>query len=189
MKPTELLSREHRHIEGALEVLEVLAAQASRGELDVPCARDCLHFLRRYADEAHHGKEEDLLFPYLERKGFSIDAGPTAVMRAEHDEGRSHVRQMARMLGEGTMSSSDRMAAFSRHAEAFVLLLRQHITKEDTCLWSMANAVLSEDDERRLLEAFETFESDTFPDGELVELEDTVTGLRERVGLLRAAHA
>lgn len=181
--PTEILSREHRMIEQGLEVLDVLATQGEKGELDVACAKDLMHFIRRYGDTCHHGKEEDLLFPHLESRGFAPDAGPTAVMRGEHDEGRAHVRHMTAMLAESPVTASERQLSFARHARLFTSMLRHHIVKEDTCLWSMVNAVLTQEDATTLVEAMEAYESDEFPDGEIEQLESLVVGLRRRVGL------
>ena len=71
MKPTEILSNEHRVIEQVLAALEAIVRDAkSAARLDEPSARDAVAFFRNFADRCHHGKEEVHLFPALEAKGF-----------------------------------------------------------------------------------------------------------------------
>jgi hemerythrin-like domain-containing protein len=37
----------------------------------------------------HHGKEEEILFPLLEKKGIPADGGPLGVMLMEHGRARA----------------------------------------------------------------------------------------------------
>jgi hemerythrin-like domain-containing protein len=99
-------------------------------------------FLREYADSLHHGKEEDLLFPALEATGIPTEAGPTVVMRMEHEEGRALVRRMRELA---TSEPFDR-AAIVEPALQFVGLLRAHIAKEDHILYPMAQRMMRESD-------------------------------------------
>ena len=138
--PTDLLYAEHRIIETVLHVVDGLARRARAGEdIDLGDARDAIDFIASFADRCHHGKEEAELFPAMERCGLPRDVGPTAVMRAEHDEGRAHVRAM-RTAAQATPFDA---ATFARHGGAFVLLLRDHIVKEDQVLFPMAEQMLA----------------------------------------------
>ncbi|MBX3426603.1 MAG: hemerythrin domain-containing protein [Pirellulales bacterium] len=154
MKPTEILKREHRAIETGLDCLELLADQCAAGAWNAETAAEALSFIRDYADHVHHGKEEDLLFPLLEAKGFSREQGPTGVMTYEHQRGRDLVRAMAEAVAQ---RSPER---FAENARQFVSLLRQHIMKEDHCLFQMADQALSDSEQEDLQRAFEAFESD-----------------------------
>jgi len=133
VRPTEVLYAEHRVIERVLHVLATLARAARKGEdVDLADARDTLDFIVSYADRCHHGKEEAELFPAMERCGLPRDVGPTAVMRTEHDEGRAAV--------DATPFDA---ATFARRGAAFVMLLRDHIVKEDQVLFPMAEQMLA----------------------------------------------
>lgn len=139
VRPTEVLFAEHRVIERVLHVLETLARASREGaEVDLGDARDTLDFIASYADRIHHGKEEAELFPAMESRGIPRDVGPTAVMRAEHDEGRAHVRA----LREAVAAEPFDRATFARRGSAFVALLRDHIAKEDQVLFPMAEQML-----------------------------------------------
>jgi hemerythrin-like domain-containing protein len=164
MKPTEILSQEHRVIEQVLNVLEQMAGQADKtGRLDKRDATDAVEFFRNFADKCHHGKEEAQLFPAMEAKGFSRQGGPTGVMIAEHEFGRARVRGMAAAAQKGAANE------FAAEARQFIAMLREHIQKEDHCLFSMADQAFTPADQEQLLAAFEK-----------VEAEDMGAGTHER---------
>jgi hemerythrin-like domain-containing protein len=92
MKPTEILSSEHRVIEQVLGCLEKIIEQARQnGRLERQPAEDAIAFFRNFADRCHHGKEEAHLFPALEAQGFPRQGGPTGVMLHEHIDKEDHV--------------------------------------------------------------------------------------------------
>ena len=151
---------EHRVIEQVLDCLDAIAAQAARGgNIDCADARDAVAFLRGFADACHHGKEEALLFPLMEQRGIPPENGPTSVMRHEHEAGRAHVRAMANALDKTDAGDGDAARTFVAHAQAFSELLRQHIAKEDHCLFGMADQLLSEVDEQHPMVEFEQAEA------------------------------
>lgn len=159
MKTTQILKDEHRVIEQVLTCLERMAAQAKRDrKLPVAAARDAIEFFRHFADHCHHAKEENQLFPVLEKKGFSPDSGPTAVMRFEHTQGREYVRAMSAAADAAERGETTAVDQFTRNARGYIELLSNHIAKEDHCLFSMADNVLTEADDAALLEAFEHVE-------------------------------
>lgn len=172
MKPTEILGREHRVIERMLVVLERIADEAAASRtLDVAAARDALTFIRTFADQCHHGKEEARLFPAMERCGLPADVGPTAMMRQEHELGRAHVRKMFAAAEELAAGASDAKRAkdatdrFVFEARGFVELLRDHIAKEDQVLFPMADRMLSDAAQTELMGDFDHFESHDMPAG------------------------
>ena len=155
MKPTEILSGEHRIIEQVLASLEAIAREAkATGRLDPQPARDAVAFLRNFADCCHHGKEEAHLFPALEAKGFPREGGPTGVMLREHELGRAHVRAMDENIQPAADGETAALGRFLEHADAYVSLLREHIYKEDHVLFPLADRTLDESDQRALLAAF-----------------------------------
>jgi hemerythrin-like domain-containing protein len=147
--PTAILSAEHRVLERVLACLDRMAdAYEAAGAVDAAEVARAVDFLRTFADRCHHGKEEANLFPALERLGIPADAGPTAVMRAEHETGRGLVREMADAAADGALP---RFAAAAREYAAF---LREHIQKEDQVLFPMADRMLSPAEQDALLQAF-----------------------------------
>jgi hemerythrin-like domain-containing protein len=158
-KATEILSSEHRVIEQVLDCLERIAQGCQdEARLDKASAMQALDFFRNFADRCHHGKEETHLFPALEAKGFPRDGGPTGVMLHEHDQGRACIRSMAVAADGAAEGGADAIAAFVAAAQGYIALLRQHIEKEDHCLFSMADRAFTAADQQQLLVAFEIVE-------------------------------
>lgn len=166
MRPTEILMHEHRVIEQVLTCVERIAEHAVReGRVDGDSAREAIDFLRTFADRCHHGKEEEQLFPMMEERGFSADEGPTRVMRDEHVQGRALIRAMDESIDGAAGGAESACRTFAESARRYVLLLREHIEKEDHCLFPMADRALTEADQAELGRRFARVEHDDIGDG------------------------
>jgi len=157
-KATALLSDEHRIIESVLEVIDKMT---HRPAIDSLAAwKKALEFIRGFADQCHHIKEEKVLFPALESHGIPRDGGPVGMMLLEHEEGRLLVRGMAAALAG--IEAGDRSAeeALFENARNYLRLLREHIQKEDEILFRMADEVIPADEQSQLLKTFETHEAE-----------------------------
>jgi hemerythrin-like domain-containing protein len=188
MKPTDQLREEHRVIKQVLDCLEKMAEQARReGTLDVASAGQAVDFFRNFADRCHHGKEEDHFFPAMEAKGFPREGGPTGVMLYEHEQGRARVRGMAEAVEAAASGQADAAARFARDAEAYIHLLRDHIEKEDHCLFAMAEQAFSERDHEALAEAFGRVEAEHMGLGTHEKYLRVADELAERFGVERTA--
>jgi hemerythrin-like domain-containing protein len=166
MQPTEVLSHEHRIIEQVLACLERMTQECTlHGRLDPQPAREAVDFFRTFADRCHHGKEEAHLFPAMEAAGSPRQCGPTAVMLREHELGRLRVREMATAIDAAASGQADALQRFVDSARAYVELLREHIEKEDHCLFPMANQLLTEKDQQDLTAAFGRVEAEEMGEG------------------------
>lgn len=190
MNATEILTEEHRVIERVLAALEKMADRYEAAKrVDAPEATEVIDFFRNFADRCHHGKEEARLFPLLEQHGFSPESGPTAVMRLEHDQGRAHVKSMADAVARTEHGDKAAWTDFVAHARGYSALLRDHIQKEDHCLFAMANASLSEQDQERLLAEFEHVEGKDMGAGTHERYLALAGRLAERYGVSNVAVA
>jgi hemerythrin-like domain-containing protein len=149
MKSTDQLAREHKEI---LRTLDVLRSAATAWRNDpLRTVEDCralLDFLRTFTDRCHHAKEEKVLFPQLIEAGIAMDNGPLAVMLYEHEQGRLLIRDMQDALDDG--HPMDFALLVSRYAQ----LLQNHIEKEESILFVMAERVLTAADDASLLHSF-----------------------------------
>jgi hemerythrin-like domain-containing protein len=157
-KATALLSDEHRVIERVLAAVEKLTEKPALGSLD--SWKKALDFIRHFADQCHHIKEEKVLFPALEEHGIPSDGGPVGMMLAEHEEGRSYVRAMIAAIIQLEANNDAATASLFNSARAYIRLLREHIQKEDEILFRMADEVISADEQKKLLAAFAQHEAD-----------------------------
>lgn len=185
-RPTKVLMDEHRLIEQVLSCLERMAERCrSNGELDAQAARDAVWFLRTYADRCHHGKEEAELFPLMETRGLSPDAGPTAVMRAEHVEGRRLVGSIRDSIEGAATGDEQARRTFVHSALEFVALLRAHIQKEDHCLFPAADQMLNEEDREALGQRFDQVDADEIGRDVIQQCRQTADALADRLGVPR----
>jgi hemerythrin-like domain-containing protein len=160
MQPTEILMNEHRVIEQVLRCLEAMAVRCFLDlEFDPAAAREAVDFLETFADQCHHAKEENHLFPLLEARGLPRDHGPTEVMRHEHEQGRRYLRAVANAIEPAAAGDPHALRQFAGQAAAYVALLRQHIAKEDQRLFPLADHCLTDEDQAGLVEAFADVES------------------------------
>ncbi|TAH36417.1 MAG: hemerythrin [Planctomycetota bacterium] len=154
-RATWILRAEHEIILTVLDCLEKVADNSTRaGALDRRSAHDILDFLGTLADRCHHGKEERCLFPALVKKGLPQDAGPVAVMLAEHEQGRAAIAGMRAAVVACGRKDSQAVERFNAHARAYVQLLREHIAKENNVLFPMADGMLTEAEQAALLREF-----------------------------------
>lgn len=154
MKATDILMDEHRVTEQVLSCLEKVADRFESGDkLDDTSALESLEFFRNFAERCRHGKEEGYPFPLLEARGLGRQGGPTGVLLHEHEKGRGLVAAMTGAIEGGAPRE------FVRHARAYVGLLREHIRKEDHCLFPTAAGILSGTDAASLAQCFEHVEN------------------------------
>ena len=152
---SEDLMNEHEAILGALVILEKMSARLASGDLiDQTDPAAMVDFLKTFADACHHGKEETILFPAMERYGIPKEGGPIGQMLIEHETGRNYIRAMTAAIGEKPFDAN----GFARNANAYVELLRSHIQKENGILFPLGDRAIPEPEQTRIMEAFERHE-------------------------------
>jgi hemerythrin-like domain-containing protein len=156
-KPTQILSDEHRIIERVLGAVEKLA-KGPVGALEP--WKKAIEFIRGFADQCHHFKEEKVLFPAMEAHGIPSEGGPIGMMLMEHEEGRSYVRSMLAALSLVEAKNEAAKESLLGNAQAYCRLLREHIQKEDEILFRMADEVISAEEQKKLLAAFAQHEAE-----------------------------
>jgi len=190
MKPTEILSSEHRVIEQVLNCLDkIITAAQQAGQLDAAAATDALDFFRTFADHCHHGKEEAHLFPAMEAKGFARESGPTGVMLAEHTQGRECIRQMTAAVAGAATGDTAALRQFAEAGQRYSALLRQHIQKEDHCLFSMADQAFTAADQVALLAKFAKVEAEEMGAGTHEKFLGIAEALAQKFGVASKAPA
>ena len=167
MDAIETLMGEHRVIERGIDALTAFADEARRRTTD---DREELGrfvtFIREFADACHHAKEEDILFKAMVEAGFPSQGGPIAVMLAEHDEGRRFVKQLGELAAAADPWGAEDRQRLADAAHGYADLLHQHIHKEDTVLYPMAEAHLPPQAMEQVEEACRRHEEEKMGSGE-----------------------
>lgn len=92
--------------------------------------------------ENHHKREEDVLFPELEKRNIT---GPTRIMRMEHDDLRAKKRSLKETAEKAsTMDFKECISKLDDVAKHIVFELRDHIYKENYILYPTAIDALKE---------------------------------------------
>jgi hemerythrin-like domain-containing protein len=166
MKATEILSAEHRVIERVITSLEKGAARLEQGQSVRPeFFIQASDFIKGFADGCHHHKEEGVLFVALTEHGMPAQGGPVAVMLGEHEEGRRLTRGL-RAAAQALQDGDDHAkAGVIANARGYAALLRQHIFKEDTILFPMADRLIPAAEHDQVLEGFEHVEHEETGEG------------------------
>jgi len=179
-KPTELLKEEHKLIKLMLIILaEVCLKIQSNKNVPLDHLEKILHFIRFFADNLHHGKEEDILFPALEQVGVSREGGPLCVMFMEHQMGRDYVSGMMGAIELYRKNDTEAGAKFVFYAKNYISLLNQHIEKENSCLFPMADTRLSEETQRVLVETFKKVDRQKISQEDYETLKNNLAYLKE----------
>ncbi len=166
MSATQQLKDEHEGILLMLKILDQVVAKLEAKETVNPeHLRRIVEFFQVFADKCHHGKEEDLLFPELEKSGISRERGPIGVMLAEHQQGRTFVRGMAEAAAQYKRGDAKGGTEFATNARDYIALLTHHIGKENNVLFPMADRVLSKKKQTELEEGFEKIEREKIGKG------------------------
>lgn len=180
MKPTDELKKEHEAIKLMLRIMDAVSKKLDSGEkVDAKNLDGMVEFIRVFADKCHHGKEDGLLFPAMERAGIPRERGPIGVMLLEHMEGRDFVKGMKEAAAKYKKGEKKAGAEFAEQARNYANLLSNHIGKEDNILYPMADARLSEAAQQDLEKGFEKIEEEVIGPGRHEEFHKLLHHLEE----------
>lgn len=145
--PTSILSEEHKSI---LTLLDIVDSKISSKwtEIEKDFLQKVLYFIKNYADNFHHAKEEDIFFVELNKASENMHCNPIPQMLHEHDLGRLYVKNIEEWIEE------DSKEKIIENIINYSQLLREHIYKEDNILYPMANNALSEESQKEILTTF-----------------------------------
>lgn len=177
--PYAVLSREHRLIERGLDVLRRFCDDVMRTKtLEPTVASGLLRFLREFADLTHHLKEERILFPAIEARGFFPGCG----LVSEHERGRTRVGNMAAAVERWSAGDAEARRVFVQQARSYINMLREHIAKEDECLANACARTFDIQDGERLAREFDELERREMGERAFERFAALVDALEEKVG-------
>ncbi len=176
------MSTEHHHIETVVKSLQDAAAALEKGQqLSVRKLRAVVEFLRVYADQRHHGREEALFFPILIKRGVPAQGCPIGGLNHEHEKGRALVSALEDQitLYEQRRPGSDQ--ALRQTLQEITKLYLHHLWMEDTMVFPMAERLITEVDDRQLQQQFADLDR-TFGGDVIARLEQFAGSLSFQAG-------
>jgi len=92
--------------------------------------------------ESHHKREEDVLFPELEKRGV---LGPPQIMKIEHEDLRKSKKELKKLIAKiPDMNFNEFRKKLGKNAEFIIMTLRDHILKENNILYPTALEIIKE---------------------------------------------
>lgn len=172
------LKTEHQAVCQMLNVLDKAVIKLEQGgEVPLNIFDDVLEFLTVFVDRCHHTKEEEVLFPLMEKAGVPAQGGPIGVMLSEHQQGRELIVRYREGLAELKAGEVAGQARLIEAARSYSSLLRQHIQKENQVLFVMADKIFDAETQQNLYESFEEIETNKLGAGTHERIHGMIDGL------------
>lgn len=166
MYATQDLRNEHEGVKVALAVLDHFSKEIeAERAVNIDDIEQLVDFLKTFVDRCHHGKEEDLLFPALEKAGIPKENGPIGVMLADHAQGREYIRMMNESIPGLREADPESQSQFASAARGYSCLLHNHIVKENEVLFIMAEQNLTPQVHEELARGFDQIEQERIGPG------------------------
>lgn len=147
MDSISLMVEEHRNIKRMLAVVRKYCSGILKGqEIEYQDFFKIIDFIRNYADNHHHGKEEKMLFNRMaEELGPAAEKLVTHGMLVEHDLGRLYTKQLEEAVIKVLSGDEEAKPDVIGNAMSYADLLNRHIDKEDKVVYEFARNNLAEE--------------------------------------------
>ena len=140
---TVSLRKDHDLIEKVLKSMWAAVTLLKNGKsIPESILLPVVDFTKNFTDVCHHGKEENSLFPELEKKGMPRNAGPIAVMLMEHEITRKISHRIEESL-QVYLKTADSTQLVTDMTE-YINHVMQHLWKENNRLFMMADMALQD---------------------------------------------
>lgn len=168
---------EHEMIMEATEVAKEAAALIGKDDARYAnTVRDLLNFFKTYADEYHHHKEEEVLFPLMLESNEMLGDGVLKEMLDNHEEFRDMLNAIAQNLEAGRLPQV--RDGLAKYCEA----LLDHMAVENDEVFHMALSLLDDNMLDRIGFQFEDHDRETGAERK-EELAERVRGLRKELAV------
>lgn len=167
--PIKIAKLEHDEILKFLEKLEIIAESLQTGEHTEDYPEDLKHIAAHLVEaEKHHEREEEVLFPRLERKGIN---GPPRIMREDHEKMRpqkARLKELAELIINDPTQEEPSREEIIQLSLGLVKDLRDHIFKENNILYpTFVQNVESDQEWKEIRERFDQIGYCCFTPGDL----------------------
>lgn len=150
--PIHILLKEHEFVKGFVEETSQLLPRFERAKDSEGIANELLKIeellghLKEYGK--HKVREENSLFPYLEKHGVTQ---PPAIMWTEHDEQREQIREASKVLeNKETLGHEEFKGKLLSHLKNLTDLIPSHFYKEEHILFPTALRLLTNSEWREI---------------------------------------
>lgn len=159
------LKNDHRVIQQVVAGMSAVAELLDSGKrVDPSVLADLVQFLRVFADQCHHEKEEQHLFPLLSTNANVSTRRELESLAREHRSAKQLVSQLAKVAAVYIHNPGAVRYRVVDLLQQLVELYPAHIWKEDFLLFPMAQQNLSNTEKRDLEKKFDYVEREVGED-------------------------
>lgn len=179
--PLNILLEEHKIILQLLEKLATITGIVEQA-CDLVYVGDDVKQLKQIVEELsdtekHYLREENVLFPMLEKHGITE---PPAIMWMEHDKIREKKKQIYGMVREyDARDFQEFKKQLGENVRSLVDMLSNHIFKENSILYPAAQKAISDKEWKNIRRDFDEIGYCSFTPKHLTEPEETEGGIEE----------
>ncbi len=157
-----LMVDEHKVIKRMLYVIRKACVGIMNGKnIDYADFEKMIDFVRNYADNHHHGKEEKILFNRMvDEMGGAAEKLVRHGMLVEHDLGRLFMKDLEEALLAVRNGDNDAKVDVVANAVSYSHLLNRHIDKEDNVAYPFAKRGLSSETLKKINDECDDFEKE-----------------------------
>jgi hemerythrin-like domain-containing protein len=160
LQPIAPLMIEHRVIERMIRIVKLKHEEFKKKSAPSEAFIDSVvDFIRTYADQTHHGKEEDILFRELKKK--QLSAEHKKIMEEliqDHANGRKAIIQLEEAKRRYFSGRKEALSIILEKMEFLVNLYPKHIEKEDQKFFQPVMNYFSSEEQGRMLEEERVFD-------------------------------
>jgi hemerythrin-like domain-containing protein len=159
------LKHDHHVIQQVVAGMSAVAELLDSGkQVDPSVLVDLVQFLRVFADQCHHEKEEQHLFPLLATKANVSTKRELESLEREHRSAKQLVAQLAKVAAVYVHNPAVVRYRVIDLLQQLVELYPAHIWKEDFLLFPLAQQNLTPAEQQNLEEKFENVEREVGED-------------------------
>jgi hemerythrin-like domain-containing protein len=151
----DIIRDEHRSIAAILHGMEYLVdrIRMRKAKIDPRVFRAMIYYLDTFSERMHHPKEDRFLFSALRNRGGDA-AAAVADLEREHAAGGNALRRLEQCLVRYEEGGDREFQAFAEAVAKFVREYRNHMHKEESIVFPMAERLLSAQDWQAIDRAF-----------------------------------
>jgi hemerythrin-like domain-containing protein len=154
-KTLDIIRDEHRSIAAILHGMEYLVdrIRARKAKINPRVFRAMIYYLDTFSERMHHPKEDRFLFSALRSRGGEA-ATAVADLEREHAAGGNALRRLEQCLVRYEEGGDREFQAFADAVAKFVREYRDHMHKEESIVFPMAERLLNAQDWQAIDRAF-----------------------------------
>lgn len=155
-KTLNIIRDEHRSISAILHGMEYLVdrVRTRKAKIDPRVFSAMIYYLDTFSERMHHPKEDRYLFKAMRSRGGEA-AAVVADLEKEHAAGGEALKRLEQSLVRYEEGGDKEFPAFAEAVAKFVHGYRDHMQKEESVVFPLAQRILSTADWQAIDRAFE----------------------------------